>query len=463
MILNLGEPNEKQRLFLLDQHKYIGYGGARGGGKSWAVRVKAVLLAVHYAGIKILIVRKTYKELDNNHIQPLRGLLRKFAKYNDSKKRFTFPNGSTISFGYFATEKDADLYQGAEYDCIFIDEATNLDELWIKKILPCCRGVNTFPKRVYFTCNPGGRGHHYIKRLFIDRKYVSGEDPADYAFIQALPQDNKALMESQPDYIKQLEALPEKIRKAWLYGDWNIFSGQFFEEFKNDPEHYEDRKYTHVIEPFEIPSGWNIYRSFDFGYASPFSCAWWAIDYEGRAYRILELYGCTGEPNEGVKWTPDQIFQKIRNIETSHRWLKGKHVIGVADPSIWDGSRGESIADTSMKHQVYWEPGDNTRIPGWMQVRYRFMFDEEGFPMMYIFKSCKGFIRTIPTLIYDERKVEDLDTTMEDHIADETRYFCMAHPITPKVAEERKPVLDDPLNLSGKNTKYKRYASVHIR
>lgn len=463
MILNLGEPNEKQRLFLLDKHKYIGYGGARGGGKSWAVRVKAILSAIRFAEIKILIVRKTYKELENNHIRPLRGILKGIAKYNDSKKIFTFRNGSTISFGYCATDNDAELYQGAEYDIIFIDEATNLDEMWIKKILACCRGVNAFPKRVYFTCNPGGRSHHYIKRLFIDRQYNSGEDPEEYKFIQALPQDNKALMKSQPDYIKQLEALPDKLRKAWLYGDWNVFSGQFFEEFIDNPVHYEDRKHTHVIEPFEIPDGWNIYRSFDFGYAKPFSCAWWAIDYDGRAYRILELYGCTGEPNEGLKWTPDQIFEEIRKIETSHRWLKGKKIIGVADPSIWDVSRGESIADTSCKHQIYWDKGDNNRIPGWMQIHYRFMFDEEGFPMMYIFNTCKGFIRTIPTLIYDEHKVEDLDTKMEDHIADETRYFCMSHPIKPKAAEESRVLYDDPLDLSTKNKKYKKYATVYIK
>ena len=227
--------------------------------------------------------------------------------------------------------------------------------------------------------------------------------------------DNKALMEQQPDYIRQLEALPPKLREAWLEGSWDIFFGQFFEDFHDDPKHYMDRQYTHVIEPFEIPEGWKIYRSFDWGYNKPFSCGWWAVDYDGVVYRILELYGCTANPNKGVKWTPDQVFSEIHRIETEHRWLRGKRINGIADPAIWDAETGESLAERAAKHQVYFTPGDNKRIHGWMQVHYRLAFDENGFPMMYIFKNCKAFIRTIPTLQYDEHKPEDLDTDGEDH------------------------------------------------
>jgi hypothetical protein len=171
------------------------------------------------------------------------------------------------------------------------------------------------------------------------------------------------------------------------------------------------------------------------------------VDYEGIAYRILELYGCTGVPNEGVKWEPDKQFAEIKKVESEHPWLKGKRIMGVADPSIWDTSRGTSIEEMAIRHGIYWEKGDNARIPGWMQMHYRFAFDENGYPMMYIFKNCKAFIRTIPLLMYDEHRVEDLDTSLEDHVADEARYFCMMHPIAPRRKVEAKNIWDDPLNM----------------
>lgn len=446
-VLTIDPPSEKQKLFLTAKTKHVGFGGARGGGKSWAVRTKAKLLALRFKGIRILIVRRTYPELINNHINILRKELLGIAKYNDKDKVLKFNNGSTINFTYCANDNDLDRLQGVEFDTIFLDESTQMSEFQMKTITACLRGVNDFPKRVYYTCNPGGQGHGYIKRVFIDKRYESGENPEDYTFIQSLVTDNKVLLESQPDYIKQLEALPPKLREAWLHGRWDIFEGQFFEDFADRPEYYKDRTWTHVIEPFEIPSHWKIYRSFDWGYHKPFSCGWWAVDYDGVAYRILGLYGCTDTPNEGVKWTPPQVFSEIHKIESEHRWLKGKNIMGVADPAIWDAETGESIADVAAKHQVFFSKGDNKRIPGWMQMHYRFAFDEKGYPMMYIFKNCKAFIRTIPLLQYDEHKVEDLDTDGEDHIADETRYFCMSRPIAPRKATKPDEYSSNPLSL----------------
>ena len=445
--IRFGEPNEKQKLFLLDHHRHVAYGGARGGGKSWAVRTKAKLLAFRYPGIKILIVRKTYKELQNNHIEQLTAELAGFAKYNRSDKMFRFPNGSTISFGYCANEGDLGQYQGAEYDVVFIDEAGQLQESWIRKINLCVRGTNGFPKRTYYTLNPGGPGHAYFKRVFVDRNFNPDEDPNDYFFIQAKVEDNKALMDTQPDYLRELENLPPTLRAAWKDGRWDVYEGQFFEDFRDVPEHYKDRRWTHVIEPFEIPDGWTICRSYDFGYGKPFSCAWWAVDYDGTIYRIMELYGCTRTPNEGVKWTPDKQFEEIHKTEMQHPWLKGKTIIGVADPAIWDASRGESVADTAARYGVFFTPGDNERIAGWMQCHYRLQFDEDGYPRMYVFNTCRAFIRTIPTLIYDEHRAEDLDTKMEDHVADEWRYFCMSRPIKPIRAVKEQRILFDPLDM----------------
>ena len=445
--LRLGLPNEKQKLFLQSRKKYIAFGGARGGGKSWAVRTKAVLLALRYGGIRLLLVRRTYQELESNHIRFLRQTLAGIAEYRSGTRQFLFPNGSVLDFGYCACDGDLDRYQGAEYDVIFLDEAPQLREEWMRQFAACVRGVNDFPKRIYYTCNPGGPGHGYIKRLFIDRRFHAGEDPADYEFIPARVTDNKALLKKQPDYLRQLEALPKKLRQAWLEGKWDIYEGQFFQEFTDDPAHYRDRKFTHVIEPFDIPREWRVYRSYDFGYAKPFSCAWWAVDFDGCIYRILELYGCTETPNEGVRWTPEKQFAKIREIEQTHPWLKGRHIDGVADPAIWDTSRGESIYETALAHRVYFTKGDNRRIPGWMQLHYRMAFDEEGYAQLYVFKGCRAFIRTIPELQFSDTDPEDLDTRQEDHVADESRYFCMSRPIRPVRKGEDLLPADDPLNM----------------
>ena len=462
-LLTIDQPSARQKSFLTAKTRHVGFGGARGGGKSWSVRTKAKLLALRHGGIRILIVRRTYPELINNHIRILCAELAGIAAYHDRDKIIQFPNGSIIQFSYCDRDSDLDRLQGVEYDVIFLDEATQLSEYQMKTIIACLRGVNDFPKRIYYTCNPGGQGHQYIKRIFIDRSYREGEDPADYTFIQSLVTDNRALMESQPEYVKQLEALPPKLKEAWLHGRWDIFEGQFFEDFRESPDLEKcaqagitpeqarvQGRWTHVIEPFDINTGdkrsWTIYRSYDFGYAKPFSCAWWAVDHDGTIYRIMELYGCTQTPNEGVKWTPDRQFEEISRIEREHPWLRGRQILGVADPAIWDVSRGESIADTAVRYGIFFSPGDHARIPGWMQCHYRLQFDENGYARCYIFDNCKGFIRTIPQLLYDTSKPEDLDTAGEDHIADEWRYLCMARPIRPLREVEQRTLLSDPLN-----------------
>lgn len=456
--------SEKQMAFFRARTKHVGFGGARGGGKSWAVRAKAKMLSMRYPGIKILIVRRTYKELINNHVNYLIPELKGFAKYNKTDKCFTFTNGSTISFGYCNADNDVLQYQGAEYDVIFLDEATQLQEMWIKKITACLRGVNGFPKRMYYTCNPGGVSHSYFKRLFIDKKYEEGEDSKEYSFIQALATDNVALKQTQPDYIKQLEALPPKLRDAWLYGNWDLFEGQFFEDFRLTPdpqmcydagisveEAVQQRRFTHVIPPFDMNSGdkrgWKIMRSYDFGYNKPFSLAYWGLDYDGVLYRLMEFYGGTSTPNEGVRWSPDEQFRKISEFEKSHPWLKDRKIVdSVADPSIWDSSRGESIADTAAKYRIYFTPGDNNRVAGWMQMHYRFQFDTYGKARMYVFDNCKAFIRTIPMMMFSEKHPEDLDTSLEDHVADETRYMCMSRPVSPIMHIDPKPIITDPLD-----------------
>ena len=450
-------PNAKQRQFFLSRKKYIGYGGARGGGKSWAVRRKASLMALDHAGIRIGIFRRTYPELLSNHIEPLIAELGLCAVYKKSERKFVFPNGSTMKVCYADCDADLLRFQGLEFDILFIDEATQISEQWFQMLKACVRGVNNFPKRIYITCNPGGIGHTWVRRLFIDRAFTERENPDDYEFIQALPTDNRVLMESSPEYIAQLESLPRKLREAWLHGSWDLFEGQFFEEFIDDPTHYEDRRFTHVVEPFEIPPTWRIYRSFDWGFSKPFSCDWWAVDHDGKAYLILQYYGCTGEPDEGLKMDPYRVFSEVRRIEREHRWLAGKDISGVADSAIWDVQTGTSIIEAADKCGIYFRKSDKSRIPGWMQVHYRLAFDEEGRCKMQFFNTCKNAIRTLPLLQYSKTVPEDLDTSGEDHFADSMRYFCMMHPIAPaKKIPERARILN-PLDADLGGEKYRNY------
>ena len=276
--VNLPVPSEKQRLFLLDKHKNVGFGGSRGGGKSFAVRIKAISACLAYNGLTCTIVRKTYPELTANHIEPICNMLKvgssdAVATYNKSEKELRFVNGSKILFRYCNNEQDAARFQGTETDLMFLDEATQLTEMQMRKLTACVRGTNGFPKRIYYTCNPGGVSHGYIKRIFIDKKYEEGEDADSYSFIQSSVFDNKALLNANPDYLKQLEALPPKLRDAWLYGRWDVFQGAYFEEFRDSPDvdlcHTAgietdqaliERRYTHVIEPFDIPKDWKIRR-----------------------------------------------------------------------------------------------------------------------------------------------------------------------------------------------------------
>lgn len=458
MIIKIPKPNEKQKLFFESKVKHTAYGGARGGGKSWAVRSKAIMLAARYPGIKMLIVRRTYKELEGNHIRILKSATKGIATYNSTNKILTFVNGSTIEFMYCARDGDLDKLQGLEYDVIFLDEAAQLSEWQMKAITATVRGVNNFPKRIYYTCNPGGQGHAYIKRVFIDRQFLTTENPDDYTFIQALVDDNTALMDSQPEYLAQLEALPYKLREAWRYGRWDVFEGQVFGEFRDDPEHYDDHKWTHVIKPFDIPDHWTIYRGFDWGYAKPFAVGWYAVDPANRIYRFRELYGCTGEANVGVEWTVQQLGRKIREIESTDSRMAGKHIYGIADPAIFASDGGPSIAEQLEECQVYFDKGDHKRWPGKMQCHYRLAFDEDGLPMFYVFDTCKNFIRTIPSLLYSETDLEDVDTKMEDHIYDEWRYICMARPITPRekrATKEWTPPPDDPLDQRTGNNRYR--------
>ena len=266
-------------------------------------------------------------------------------------------------------------------------------------------------------------------------------------YIPALATENPFITD---DYIFELEQKPEALRRALLNGDWDSFEGQVFKEFVNDRNHYKDRKWTHVIEPFDIPDDWPRYFSFDWGFSDPFACQWWAMDYTGTAYLYKEWYGCVPKKADtGLEISPQQIMAGILERETEEE-EKNIKIYRIADPSIFDRSHGESIADKmapgfygNLKGVVF-NPADNTRLPGKMEVHERLRFDENGRPKMYIFNTCDDWIRTVPNLPYStkktgNRKHEDIDTDAEDHDYDATRYFLMENPLKAKKKERKEP------------------------
>lgn len=303
------------------------------------------------------------------------------------------------------------------------------------------------------TGNPGGIGHGWVKARFITdmppntpKEYTASViDPEGHKievrrkkiFIPSSVFDNDALLANDPNYLANLAMQPEALKKALLYGDWDTFSGQVFTEWRNNPEGYFTRKHTHVIEPFRIPKQWRRYRAFDYGYSRPFAVQWWAVDNDGRAYLYRQLYGWNGTPNQGARWEPRKIAQEIHRIEDE---AGEREVIGVADPAIWDESRGVDGTLITMfeREGVYFEKGKHDRLSGKMQVHRRLAFDEDGYPMMYVFRTCEQFIRTIPNLVYDSKRVEDIDTAMEDHDYDAMRYFFMMNPLA--VTEEKNMI-----------------------
>lgn len=460
------KPQPKQFLFQRRPEYEALYGGAAGGGKSDALLAEATR-QVHIPHYRAIIFRKTYPELSeliDRSMDIYKPAFQK-ARYNDSKHFWSFPSGAKIYFGAMQHLKDRKKYQGKRYDFIGFDELTHFtwDEYsyMFSRNRPSKAGTRVY---IRATTNPGGVGHGWVKDRFVTAAPPMTPIRGEYSvitpegekkmtrnriFVPATVFDNQKLLENDPNYLANLAMLPEAEKMALLYGSWDSFDGQVFREWKNDPAHYEDRQWTHVIKPFRIPRHWLIYRGFDFGYSKPFSVGWYAVDEDGRIYRIAEYYGCTGEPNHGVEMHPAEIAANIKRIEAEDANLKGHTIYGIADPAIFDESRGESIAAMMERSPnfITWGKGDNTRIAGKMQYHYRFAFDKYGYPMFQVFDTCKHFIRTIPTLVYDQRHIEDIDTTQEDHIYDECRYVLMENPISPRANMVEKAPDFDPLNI----------------
>ena len=411
------EITEKQDLFINSKAFETLFGGAAGGGKSYGQLVDALLYALKYPKSKQIIFRRTFPDLERSIIRTsLEFYPKEVASYNSSKHIWRFKNGSIIDFGYIDNENDVYQYQSAEYDVIRFDELTHFTEYMYVYMISRCRGANPYPKYIKSSTNPGGVGHSWVKERFIDIgepntiHNIKQEDGTTTSriFIPSLVQDNLFLMANDPDYLKRLQNLPEKEKKALLYGEWDIFDGQFFTEFKRD---------IHVCKPFEIPKTWRIFRTRDYG-LDMCACYWIALDWNMNAYVYKELY----ESNLIVS----EAARKINEMTTEDIYCD------YAPPDLWNRNRdtGKSTSDIFAESGQYLTKADNNRVTGWLAVHewLKVIEDEQGQKTckLHIFSNCVNLIRTLPAVQHDEKNPNDVANEPHEltHAPDALRYFC---------------------------------------
>jgi hypothetical protein len=426
------------------------YGGARGGGKTDGVLGDFIRHADDYGkdAIGIMFRRERTQLIETiERSRAIYGPLR--AVYHEQDKHWRFPNGARLRFGYLERDADAESWQGHSYTRVYVEEiGTFPQEGPVLKLMATLRSGNGVPVGFRATGNPGGPGHLWVKRRYIDPapggwKVLKDDGTGlERIFIPSRVSDNRYL---GADYVQRLRASgsPELVR-AWLEGDWNAIEGAFFSEWSN----------RNIVAPFTVPKDWIRFRSGDWGSASPFSIGWWAVVQDdhslpdgavlprGALLRYREWYG-TDNPaatGKGLKLTAEEVGEGIAKREMDDPKL----AYGVMDPSAFKEDGGPSImerlnARLVAKGLTAFRPADNTRVTasgnsdrrgpmsGWDAMRARIRGNGVR-PMVYVFDTCIATIRTIPVLQHDPDRAEDLDTESEDHCADDFRYACSSRP-----------------------------------
>ena len=303
---------------------------------------------------------------------------------------------------------DTSKYASSEFAIAAIDELTKNKREVFDQFRSIVRWPGIEDTGIWGATNPGEVGHLWVKKLWIDRQF-SPEDPKkeQFHFIKSLPTDNPHNSQS---YLDELKSLPERLRKAYFEGNWDIFEGQYFMEW--DKEH-------HTVPPFPIPPSFKKFRAYDHGRANYACCKWYALDYDGRVWVYKELY---------VKGLDvDQIAKEINRLSVGE-----EYEYSVADPSIFanigftDKYGGQTIAESFARNGIMFLPASNRRIDGWNLMHQYLRWDETHPPKIIYFNTCTDSIRTIPALVHDDIKPEDIDTDGEDHAADVDRYFLMS-------------------------------------
>lgn len=382
--------SEKQQQFLDANSFFVCYGGAKGGGKSHVIRLKSVGMCLNYPGIRVLMIRCHYPELEENLVRPiLRWLPPEIYSYNGTSHLLTFYNGSVIKFGHYDGDAAENEYQGVEYDVIFIDEATQLSERAFRYLQGCIRGVNDFPKRMYLTCNPGGVGHRWVKRLFIDRNYIvddenpeKNEDPKNYTFIFATVEDNKYLLDSSPMYLHNLANMPEDQMRAFRYGDWNALSGSYFKNFVPalhirkafDVRIMQSRGNANsgylLIEPATQVADWYMRNASNYIAYSDFSERLAALNrstaYSPSAADVMSQY--FGE--NGSQWM-DKYVDGLGRASKSSEQSAGSKFLKQLRMNLYQGALGLSPTVPLKQLASYWSAADVVGM-GNLLLSYRF-------------------------------------------------------------------------------------------
>ena len=400
----------KQKAFIDAAESEVLFGGAAGGGKSYGQMVDALLFALRYPGSKQLVLRRSFAELDKSLIRTSLILFpREIYSFNSSSHTGKFKNGSIIDFGYCAAENDVYQYQSAEYDVIRFDELTHFTESQYIYLISRVRGANSFPKQIKSSTNPGGIGHAWVKRRFVDESPAGeafiGGDGMTRIFIPALLDDNRFLLSGDPRYRERLLALPERERKALLYGDWNIFEGQYFSEF--DPR-------EHIIAPFEIPPSWRKFRTIDYG-LDRLACLWVAISPEGISYVYREY--C--ESNLAISAAAAAILARTPASEEIYATL--------APPDLFSRSQesGKSKATLFSEFGVNFTKTANDREAGWLALKE--LLSGTGGVRLKIFSTCTEIIKCLPALTVDKIRPSDCSTEPHEitHAPDALRGYAI--------------------------------------
>ncbi len=438
------EANEgPQTQFLAASEREVFYGGARGGGKSFALLADPLRYCTKQKH-RALIIRRTMPELRDliNHSQQLYPKAYPGAKWREQEKEWKFPSGARIEFGYAENLTDVLRYQGQSYTWIGIDELPQYANVDIYNFLrSSLRSVDPdIPVYMRATGNPGNVGSLWVKNMFVDPAVPNtkfdieiqtplGVKKISRRFIPAKLQDNPYLMQTD-DYYAMLASLPEVQRKQFLEGNWEAYEDSSFPEFSKE---------IHVIKPFDIPRNWMRFRTCDWGYSSPACCLWLAVDFDNNIFVYRELYT--------QRVTADIFARKVLDAE------QGEYIrYGVLDSSTWArrGDIGPSIAETMILEGCKWRPSDRSprsRVAGKLELHKRLRPDEDtGYPSLFILDNCVNLIRTLPMLPVDKNNPEDVNTHAEDHAYDALRYGCMSRPIHPikqdfmdKVNENKQP------------------------
>lgn len=389
MTINISlQEKQREALKTADSTPITFFGGAKGGGKSHAVRARETIRRLKYAGSRGLIVRKTFPELLANHIRPF---FKEYPAtrdwYNKAEKTIYWPNGSTTEFSYLKNTDDVYTYQGREYEDITIDEVTQHE--W--EVITVLRSSNRTTIKdirpsMFLTGNPGGIGHQAVKRLFIDRDFRENENPSDYAFVPAFVQDNQALMDADPEYIERLKALPEHLMKAYLYGDWNIFAGQAFPELN---------KTIHVIDPFEPPREVKYFAGFDWGFSHPFAFVLMFMDAQRNVYVKAIV--------SAQKKRIDEQADLIRNV------VGDAHLNVYCGHDIWAKRGGPTMVEELRQHlpNLSFIRANIDRVQGVATLR-RMIAVKGGETKLKIFRNAIDLYENLASMQYDEKKPEDV-------------------------------------------------------